>query len=227
MCQKIRGKLALKTPLEPDQLAKVEKAFLKSGFNGPTMIELAAACAFSRRALYYHYSNKEELFRDVVRYGNEKAMYSGWTAGMTALLHGADATDVVTALLDTRFGATRRAVAASPYALELADTVFRLCDDIIVDLQVRLQEDLVKMLEMLEAQDKLALRPDVTNDELAMMLAAAVRGVNQTRPHLRDHEFQPHYHAIIKAILRGSAKTIAKERSRTDSARARRAKAGT
>ena len=65
--------------------------------------------------------------------------------GNHALLHGADATDVVTALLDTRFGATRRAVAASPYALELADTVFRLCDDIIVDLQVRLQEDLVKI----------------------------------------------------------------------------------
>jgi hypothetical protein len=49
-------------------------------------------------------------------------------------------------------------------------------------------------------------------------LAAAVRGVNQTRPHLKDAEFQPRYHSIIKAILRGSAKMIAKDRRRPEDA---------
>jgi AcrR family transcriptional regulator len=204
--------------LDPEQLAKAAEAFLKSGFNRPTMTELAVACGFSRRALYYHYRNKEELFLDVVRYQNERAMYAGWTAGMSVLMEGGDAIDVITALLDIRFGETRRTVANSPHALELANSVFRLCDDIIVDLQVRLQEDLVKMLEMLHTAGKLTLQTDVSNEELAAMLAAAVRGVNQTRPHLKDAEFQPRYHSIIKAILRGSAKMIAKDRRRPEDA---------
>ena len=93
--------------LDPDQLAKAAEAFLKSGFNRPTMTELAVACGFSRRALYYHYRNKEELFRDVVRYQNERAMYAGWTAGMSVLMEGGDAIDVITALLD--IGSARRA----------------------------------------------------------------------------------------------------------------------
>ncbi len=67
------------------------------------MIELAVACGFSRRALYYHYRNKEELFRDVIRYQNERAMYAGWTAGISALMEGESAVDVITAFLDTRF----------------------------------------------------------------------------------------------------------------------------
>ncbi|MEI9915950.1 MAG: TetR/AcrR family transcriptional regulator [Methylovirgula sp.] len=202
--------------LDPDQLAKAADAFLKSGFNRPTMIELAVACGFSRRALYYHYRNKEELFRDVIRYQNERAMYAGWTAGMNVLMEGGGAVDVITAFLDTRFGETRRSAANSPYALELADSVFRLCDDIIVELQVRLQEDLIRMIEMLQTAGKLLILPDVNKDELAAMLAAAVRGVNQTRPHLKDVEFQPRYYAIIKAILRGSAKMPAKDRRRLE-----------
>ncbi len=152
--------------LEPDQLPRVAEAFLKSGFSRPTMGELAVACGFSRRALYYHYRNKEELFRDVIRYQNERALYAGWTAGMSALMEGGDAIDVITALLDTRFGETRRTVAGSPCALELADAVFRLCDDIIIDFQVRLQEDLVKMLEILHTAGKATLHPDVEKDEL-------------------------------------------------------------
>jgi AcrR family transcriptional regulator len=182
------------------------------------MAELAAACGLSRRALYYHYSSKEELFRDVVRYMNERAIYLSWNAGTTAFMDGADAITVITALLDTRFGVTRRAVAGSAYALELADTVFRLCDDIIVDFQVRLHEDLLKILEMLEGARKLTLRPDVSMDELALMLASAVRGVNQARPHLKDHEFQPRYFAILKAILRGSAKSIGKDSRQSQTA---------
>jgi AcrR family transcriptional regulator len=204
--------------LDPDQLAKAADAFLESGFDRPTMTELAIACGFSRRALYYHYRNKEELFRDVVRYQNERAMYAGWTAGMSVLMEGGDAIDVMTALLDTRFGATRRTVANSPCAVELVNSVFRVCDDIIGELQVRLQEDLVKMLEILHTAGKLTLLTDVNNDELATMLAAAVRGVNQTRPHLKDAEFQPRYHTIVKAILRGSAKMIAKDRQRPEDA---------
>ncbi len=95
---------------------------------------------------------------------------------------------------------------------------FAFCDDIIIELQVRLQEDLVRMLETLQTAGKLTILSDMNKDELAAMLAAAVRGVNQTRPHLKDVEFQPRYHAIIKAILRGSAKMPAKDRRRLEGA---------
>ncbi len=57
------------------------------------------------------------------------------------------------------------------------------------------------------------------------MLAAAVRGVNQARPHLKDAEFRPRYQAIIKAILRGSIKAPATRR-RPENANSRDPKVG-
>lgn len=194
--------MALTTP----QLAALEKAFLAGGYESITMSDIADAIGFTRRALYHHYSSKNEAFRASVIFQNERGLEAGRVAAARAVAHGDSAIAIVHAALDARFGDSRRIIARSPHAQELADAVFRLCGDIINTMAARLHEELVALLECLQKHGKIALLPDVTSSRLAYMLAAGVRGVNQSRPLPKENEFSPRYHEIITAILRGSAK---------------------
>jgi AcrR family transcriptional regulator len=192
--------------MTPRQLAALEKAFLDRGFETITMTAIAKAIGFTRRALYHHYSSKEEAFRVAMIFQNARGMQSGRTAAELAFTRGNSAVTVMHALLDARFGDTRRTVAQSPHAQELSDTVFRLCGDLINDLAATLHAQLAEMLERLQASGRLKLRSDITIAELAYLLAAGVRGVSQSRPLPKESEYSPRYRAIITAILRGSAK---------------------
>src|SRR5581483_2860885 len=50
----------------PVLMLKVEAAFLANGYQSMTMEQLAEACNFSRRALYFYFSSKSDAFRTVV-----------------------------------------------------------------------------------------------------------------------------------------------------------------
>jgi AcrR family transcriptional regulator len=190
--------------LSARQMTAMEQVFLAEGYERITMIQIAQGCGFTRRALYHHYSGKKEAFRDSVLFGNERG-FDAAHATQRALAANENAIEVVHALLNARFGDTRRRVARSPHAQELNDAVSRLCGDIIIAVAARLHAELAVILEQLQMLGKLKLRPDITFAELAYLLAASVRGINQTRPHLREHEFSPRYREIITAIMRGCA----------------------
>lgn len=192
--------------LSAQQLALLEKTFRERGFVRVPMSALADGIGFTRRALYHHFSNKEEAFRAAVLFGNLRGMEAGRVAANEALARGETAIDVVHAFLDARFGDTRRMVARSRYVHELNDTVFRLCRDIVEDVAVKLHAELADVLKKLQARKKMQLKPDVTFADLARMLAAGVRGVNQTPPLPKESEYAPRYREIVKAVLRGSAK---------------------
>lgn len=192
--------------LTPQQHLALEKAFYAEGYDRITMSYIAEAIGFTRRALYHHYSSKSDAFRDSVIFQNEQNLKAGEVAAAQAFARGDNAIDVIHALLDARFGDQRRRVARSAYAQELADTVFRLCGDIINEFAARLQRQLVEVLDELQRQRKLALRSDVPLPQLAFMLAASVRGVNQSRPLTKEQEFSPRYREILTAVLRGSTK---------------------
>jgi AcrR family transcriptional regulator len=192
--------------LSTRQLAAMEKVFIEEGFEAITMIAIAQACGFTRRALYHHYSGKDEAFRDATRFGNARGFEAARTAMERAFAANESAIGVVHALLNTRFGDTRRLVSRSPHAQELSDTVSRLCGDIVDALAAKLHAELAVVLERLQAIGKMKLRQDVTFAQLAYLLAASVRGINQTRPLLKEHDFSPRYREIITAIMRGCAK---------------------
>jgi AcrR family transcriptional regulator len=192
-------------PLDQRQLEAVEKAFHDHGYDRITMTAIAGACGFSRRALYHHYSSKEEAFRDVVIFGNVRGMKNGAEAAELAFGRGDNAIEVIHALLNTRFGDMRRTVSHSPHVQALTDAVSRLCGDIVDDFAGRLHTESAALLQRLQANGKLKIRPDVSFSDLARMLAEGARGVNQTRPAPKESEFSPRYRSIIKVILRGSA----------------------
>ena len=89
---------------------KLRQAFLGFGYEQATMSGLARACGLTRRALYHHFSNKEEAFRHVLSVANEVTIRAGMNAARRALDGGADAVEVITVLMDTRYGEARRAL---------------------------------------------------------------------------------------------------------------------
>lgn len=53
-------------------LARCSQTFRKYGFHGTTMDMLAAACDLTKATFYHHYSNKDELMKDVLIWTHER-----------------------------------------------------------------------------------------------------------------------------------------------------------
>src|ERR1700743_1811664 len=92
----------------PALMLQVEKAFTTQGYAALTMRALAKACDFSTRALYFYFGNKEEAFRAVIRFRNELALRTGFEAGGKSGEAGGDALDILSAIINVRYGDTRR-----------------------------------------------------------------------------------------------------------------------
>ena len=184
---------------------KLRQAFLGFGYEQATMSGLARACGLTRRALYHHFSNKEEAFRHVLTVANEVTIRAGMNAARRALDGGADAVEVLTVLMDTRYGEARRALAASPHALEINDQAFRRAGDVMNRMAAVFQEELSAFLEELSTGGKLRLKPGVDAAMLAQLLADGARGVNQARPPVAPERLVERYRAMNEAILFGAA----------------------
>ncbi|MBK8969911.1 MAG: TetR/AcrR family transcriptional regulator [Hahellaceae bacterium] len=53
-------------------LARCSQTFRKYGFHGTTMDMLATACDLTKATFYHHYSNKDELMKDVLVWTHER-----------------------------------------------------------------------------------------------------------------------------------------------------------
>ncbi len=58
----------VKNDLRESIVNETTRLFATRGFAGTSMRDVAAACACTKPALYYHYENKESLFRAVVEH---------------------------------------------------------------------------------------------------------------------------------------------------------------
>ena len=186
-------------------IERAEEAFMAHGYAAPTMAMLGAACGLSRRALYYHFHSKEELFRGVLSYFNAKYLAAADAIAEQALVRGDGATEVIGAYLDARYGETRRRLAGSPHGHELNDIGFRVGTDIMIDVAYEANRRLAEIVEVLCASGRLRLRPGTSADVAAAMIADGARGVNQARPPIPEGELAARYHAIADAVLFGCA----------------------
>src|SRR5690349_5443182 len=116
----------------PDRLmARLHQAFLDFGYEQPSMVGLAKACDVTRRTLYNHFSSKEEAFRGQLRWRHAMEIAAGLEAGARVLAEGGSVLDIIVAIMDQRYGMTRRDLEKSPHAVELNYTAFRRCRDVM------------------------------------------------------------------------------------------------
>ena len=191
-----------------DTLAdNLRKAFYSSGYEKLTMGEIAEFCGFTRRALYHHFSNKEEAFRFSMRYDNEKQMELGLAAAREIMWTGADAVEILTHMLDVRYGEVRRQLMKSPYALELNDQAFRRGRDVMIWAATTFQAQVGELLVEMEERGLFRLRPGMKPEELAQIICDGARANNQALPPIPIEQLPTRYRATMKALLYGTVET--------------------
>ncbi len=189
-------------------LQRTRPVFLTQSYKALTMTMLAAACGLTRRGLYHHFSSKEEIFRALLRWGNQEANgRADWAANKT-MARGEGALDTVSEWLDSRFGEVRRALMQSAHGAELNETAFRLANDVMIEASHDTNTALVRLLTALEEKGLLRLKSHMSAKAVAQLIADGARGVNQQRPPVPSGEIRQRYHAMTQAILYGCAQDV-------------------
>ena len=199
--------------LQPSQdlLFHIEATFLAQGYKALTMEKLAEACNFSRRALYFYFSSKAEAFRAIVLFRNEVAHSTGFAAGRKRWSDGGNALEIISEIINIRYGDTRRLANASKHVVELNAEVFTRCNDIVRDVALIFEADLAQLTIELQGAGLLQLRPDVTAEQLSQALANGARGVNQRLPSVAPDELANRYRDMCRFILYGCAEMATAE----------------
>jgi AcrR family transcriptional regulator len=187
----------------PALMLKIESAFLAYGYRAMTMEMLAGACNFSRRALYFYFRSKADAFRATVRFRNDIALITGFEAGRRRRAEGGDALDILSAVINIRYGDTRRMGNASPHVVELNAEVFTRCIDIVRDVAIHFEGELARFIAELERDGVLKLRSDVKPGQLARALADGARGVNQRLPSVQPKDLAKRYREMCGYVLYG------------------------
>jgi AcrR family transcriptional regulator len=189
----------------PDLLTQVNQAFLDNGYSGLSMVRLAKVCGFTQRALYYYFSNKEEAFRAMIAFRQAESIKLGLEAGRTMLAKGGNALDVLTRILDVRYGDTRRRVIRSPHTVELNAEAFKRCRDLMIKSAIAFQADLENVIADLQASRMLKLNHRFTPAQIAQALADGGRAVNQALPPIASEDYSARYRQICEMVLYGCA----------------------
>jgi len=198
----------MKPTLEGTQLKIVQRArnvFHDKGFNGLTTTALATACGVTRRVFYHHFPNKEALFRAMMVAGNQEAQERADWAAQKAMAAHHNALDVLSEWLDARFGVTRRNVARSRHGAELNETAFRIASDVMIEVSHETNARIAQLIGELQERGLLKLRPGISPQDAAHLIADGARGVNQERPPIPPSQIGKRYRAITEAILFGCA----------------------
>lgn len=185
--------------------ARLRQAFLDHGYEQMTMSGLAELCGFSRRALYHHFSSKEEAFRHWLDFYGRESIAQGLAAGRSVMEAGGNAVDVMVETMNVRYGDARRRLSRSPHALEINDQAFRRARDVMIGAAVDFQAKVSDLLVELEARRLISLKPGVTPETLAQSLCDGARGTNQALPPIPVDELHLRYRQVIEAILFGAA----------------------
>ena len=198
----------------PALLLKVEKAFRDFGYGELSMLGMAKACELSTRALYNYFDNKEEAFRAAMLFRNELALSNGFASGRQQRENGGSALDILSAIINIRFGDTRRLANASPHLVELNAEVFTRCNDIVTTVALFFEAELAKEIVELARAGFLKLRDDVTAEQLSQALSNGARGVNQRLPPVPPQELGYRYREMCRFILYGGAELPAESARR-------------
>lgn len=191
-------------------LQRARPVFLAESYRSLTMTMLATTCGLTRRGLYHHFSSKDDIFRAMLRWGNQEANARADWAARKTMARGEGALATVAEWLDSRFGAVRRDLMRSVHGAELNETAFRIGNDLMIEAAHDTNAALVKLLAELEGNGDIRLKPHVSVESVAQLLADGARGVNQQRPPAPPSEIRQRYHAMTQAILFGCAENPGK-----------------
>ncbi len=189
----------------PELLARITKAFIDRGYQHMTMVALSESCGFTRRSIYNYFANKDQAYRAMFRQYNLDVIDAAWRRATELRRGGSSVLDIISGLLDVRYGDTWRLLDPSPHAAELKGTSFAICLDIMMELAADFQRDVEHLIDEFAAEGRLTMKPPFTAAQLSQMLTDSARGVNQVYPAADVSTLSGQYRQICEAILYGYA----------------------
>jgi len=186
-----------------DLMLRVRRAFFDHGYSNLSMIGLAKVCGFTRRSLYHYLSSKEDAFQSLTDFDNRISIEAGFAAAREVKESGGTALDILSKMMDVRYGDLRREVYVSPHAVELNAEVFRRSWQIMVGYAIKFHAQLADFLVELERDGLLKLKDGASPQHVAKLLANGARGINQSLPPYPPDELAPRYREMCEAILYG------------------------
>ncbi len=183
----------------------IRRAFIEHGYLQITMGELAAECGLTRRALYHHFSSKEEAFRAQLVWRQMREMDDAVAAASHVLCEGGSGIDAVVKAVDAGFGSTQRELAISSKAIEFGNVVSRHCSDLVFEAGENFRVRLANLLRELEERGMLFVKRDFSAELIAELLVCAARGVNAGLPAFPVGELESRYQRMCESILFGCA----------------------
>ncbi len=126
--------------------------FARYGFKRSTMEDIAGAAGISRAALYLHYRNKEDIFRNLT-----SVFFDGVLADLQKVLAApfARAEDGLIAAFAAKDGSFMEMIFASPHGGDLLDTGLSVAADIVSDCEARFAVLLADWLSQREIPEDL------------------------------------------------------------------------
>ncbi len=153
--------------------------FAAYGFRRTTMEDIARTAGLSRSALYLHYRNKEDLFRQLTR-----TFYAEVNQVLTPILSG-PTTDLKATLLAAfraKDGKFMDVVLGTPHGAELMDAGLSIACDIAIEGEAGFQAQLASWI------DQRTTPPDLgTPEQIAQTLMAALKGIKQSSKTLDEY----------------------------------------
>jgi AcrR family transcriptional regulator len=185
-------------------LIQADKVFNAFGYRHTSMGEIARVAGVSRQGLYHHFANKPQLFAAVIEMVHADTINEAAAARDAARTGGAGLEDVVTAMLDARFGELLRAVMGSPHHDELLDEISKRCADVVTAHAIRFHKMLIEVIQDEIDSGRFRLADDVRPDDLALAFATIARGINIKQPPPNPGDVRDDYARHVRLILRGA-----------------------
>jgi hypothetical protein len=148
----------------------------------------------------------------MIEYRNGQAIELGLEAGKAVRAKGGSALDILTEILDVRYGETRRRVMRSPHTVELNAEAFKRCRDNMIQSAIAFQAELKKLIIDLQNSRMLKLNGRFTTAQIAQGLADGGRAVNQALPPIEAEDFKGRYRQMCEMVLCGSVTIPAPKR---------------
>ena len=129
--------------------------FAQYGLRKTSLQDIAEHAGVSRSTIYSYFKNKDQIFRSVSITIHEEGLREA-----TALLKDpffADVANAISEALYARHGRFLTLVLESAKGAEMEDEHNRLCGDVVVNTQKKFNDQLVRFINMAEAEKRICL----------------------------------------------------------------------
>jgi AcrR family transcriptional regulator len=181
------------------------RVFVRHGYAGASMEQVADEAGLSRAALYKHFENKEALFLAAAGSLHQGAVEAAEAVARRAMQSKAAP---VKAILDFMLAKHRHyaeQLGDSPHAEELAEESSRRCGALVRRTQEHFRAQLTGLIASYSADGRIALKPNISPAALADMLIAAGKGV-KSETQFDEPRYEAAFNLMAKTIVAGATR---------------------